>query len=109
MKRQSNLLSIFLEALHSKKKVQVRFFSKEDNRPILRICAPMDYGPSRRSKDKSDRFHFWDFTSDTKSHTLSLPPIQIIGIEISSESFNPSEFVKWKPKWFVKRDWGDYS
>ncbi len=55
----------FLEALHTKKRVRVKFYSKEDASVIDRVCAPMDIGPSTRAKDKSNRFHFWDFTSDS--------------------------------------------
>ena len=109
MKKKSDIEMIFLEALHGKRKARVEFYSMEDKRQIERICAPMDFGPSRRSKDQSNRFHLWDFTSDTKSHTLSLIPDQIKSIEIMPDSFDPSEFVSWKPRWFVPRDWGAYS
>ena len=40
----------FIEALHAQKKVRVKFLSKEDKSSITRVCAPMDYGPSRRAK-----------------------------------------------------------
>ena len=99
----------FLNALHGKYQVKVKFYSKEDGRSIVRVCAPIDYGPSRRSKDKSNRFHFWDFTSDVGGHTLSLLPSQVQSINILSDPFNPSDFVRWRPKWKVPRDWGPYS
>lgn len=107
--KQSDIKTQFFDALHAMRKIQVIFFPKEDNKRIVRICAPMDYGPSRRSKDKSDRYHLWDFTSDVKGHTLSLSPSQIISIELLPELFAPIEFVTWKPNWIVKRDWGIYS
>jgi len=107
--KQSDIKTQFFDALHAMRKIQVIFFPKEDNKRIVRICAPMDYAPSRRSKDKSDRYHLWDFTSDVKGHTLSLSPSQIISIELLPELFAPIEFVTWKPNWIVKRDWGIYS
>jgi len=107
--QEEDLKAQFLEALHGKNKVRVEFYSKEDERSIARVCAPMDYGPSRRAKDRSNRFHFWDFTSDVGSHTLSLLPLQVQSIEILSADFDPSDFVKWKPKWIIPRDWGPYS
>jgi hypothetical protein len=76
---------------------------------LSRVCAPMDYGPSRRGKDPSDRFHLWDFTSDTIAHTLSLKPEQVVSIELLPDTFDPSEFVTWKPNWIVPRDWGVHS
>jgi len=72
----------------------------------------MDYGPSRRTKDNIDRFHFWDYKSDKKQHTLSLPLEQIKSLEILEETFDPSEFITWdvkKSHWFIKRNWDDYS
>jgi len=102
----------FITAIHSRKKVRVSFFSKEDSSTLVRKCAPMDYGPSRRSREKNDRYHFWDYESDTKVHTLSLNPQQVRRIEILDETFEPSEFITWDTKqspWFIKRDWDIYS
>lgn len=99
----------FVGAIRSKKKVRLTFFSKEDGKRLTRVCAPMDYGPSKRAHDKSDRFHFWDYESDTRSHTLSLKRDQIVGIEVLADAFEPSDFVTWKANWIVPRDWGAFS
>ena len=102
----------FLSAIHGRKKIRVTFFSKEDGCDLVRKCAPMDLGPSRRTHDQSDRFHFWDYESDKRNHTLSLLPDQLRGIELLDESFDPSEFITWDTKaspWFVARDWGVHS
>ena len=102
----------FIAAIRAKKKVRVTFFSKEDRGILVRKCAPMDYGPSRKTKAKGDRYHVWDYESDAKEHSLSLKPGQIQRIEILEESFEPSEFVTWdigQTPWFVSRDWGIYS
>lgn len=104
--------SQFIDAIHSKNKLVVTFYSKEDGRSVTRSCAPMDYGPSRRAADKSDRFHFWDFESDVKNHVLSLLPQQVLSLDLAPQSFIPSEFVTWDTKkspWFVVRDWGIHS
>lgn len=99
----------FIASIHSKSKIRVTFFSKEDGHALSRVCAPMDFGPSRRAADKSDRFHMWDYESDTKNHTLSLLPDQIQSIEVLPEHFDPAEFITWQTNWFVLRDWGQYS
>jgi hypothetical protein len=99
----------FINAIHSKNKIKVKFYSKEDGRNLVRLCAPMDFGPSRRAHNKSDRFHMWDYESDQKNHALGLLPEQIVNIEIQSENFHPGEFVTWQPNWFTPRDWGTYS
>jgi len=69
----------------------------------------MDFAPSSRAKNKADRFHFWDYESDTKNHTLSLLPEQIMNMEFTDIDFNPSEFVEWTPNWTIERDWGEFS
>lgn len=100
----------FVAAIHSKQKVRVTFYSKEDQALLVRTCAPMDYGPSRRAiADKGDRFHFWDYDSDERKHTLSLLPDQVKSIEVLAQSFDPAEFVTWETNWLVARDWGQFS
>jgi len=72
----------------------------------------MDFGPSRRAADKSDRYHLWDFESDTKNHVLSLLPEQVKTIVVDEETFEPSAFITWdtqKSTWYVERDWDNYS
>lgn len=102
----------FVDAIRNKNKVRIRFYSKDDGRFLERVCAPMDYGPSRRAHNKSDRYHLWDFESDKVNHTLSLLPNQIDNMEVLEEHFDPAEFVTWDTTsrpWFVERNWGQYS
>lgn len=99
----------FIDAIHRRKKIQLSFYSQEDGRVITRLTAPMDYGPSRRAHDKSDRFHFWDYESDKKNHVLSLLPDAIRSLTVVDDSFEPAEFITWKTDWFIPRDWGIYS
>lgn len=103
------VVSSFVQAIHDKKMIELAFFSKEDGRILIRKCAPMDLGPSRRAHDQSDRIHVWDYESDTVNHTLSLKPEQISSIRVLDETFEPGDFVKWTPRWFVRRNWGMYS
>lgn len=102
----------FISAIHTKQKVQLTFFSKEDASTLVRTCAPMDFGPSRRAKDQRDRFHFWDYDSDSQRHTLSLLPEQVIEIAPLTTYFDPGDFISWSvaaSPWFVPRDWGIHS
>lgn len=99
----------FVTAIHSKKKLKLTFFSKQDRGQLIRMCAPMDFGPSRRAKNKLDHYHFWDYESDTQNHVLSLPPEQIVQMQSTEESFDPIEFITWDLKeapWFLQRNWG---
>jgi hypothetical protein len=101
--------NVFIDGIIGMKKVTLNFFSKEDGRVLTRLCAPMDFGPSRRAKDKSDRYHFWDYESDTRNHVLSLVPGQVQSIDATDEQFEPLEFMTWPPNWFYARDWGQFS
>jgi hypothetical protein len=103
--------SVFIDAIIQKKRVRVFFFHEEDGVRTSRLCAPMDYGPSRRASDRSDRYHFWDYETEN-AHVMSRLPEAIETIEESGEDFDPSEFVTWdltKSPWFVTRNWGPFS
>lgn len=104
----------FISGIEGRTKVVLTFVSKEDfGLQLTRTCAPMDFGPSRRAKDQSDRYHFWDYDSDSLGgrHTLSLRPEQVVSIETTAEPFEPAEFVTWGAPygWFWPRDWGEFS
>lgn len=99
----------FLRAIQDKKKIRLTFISKQDGHEITRICAPMDYGPKRLANNQSDRYHLWDYESDSRHHILSLLPERIVEMEVLAEEFEPEEFVAWPTNWFFKRDWGHYS
>lgn len=100
---------IFLEAIHEKKQITVRFNSKSKG-IITRKCIPFDFGPSRRNlKVNPDRYHMYDLDSPDGKHTLGITEDQIISIEKSDLDFNPSDYVNWRPNWFIARDWGAQS
>lgn len=99
----------FVSGIREQTKIMLTFFSKEDRSQLVRTCAPMDFGPSRRARNPADRYHFWDYDSDTRTHVLSLLPEQVISIQLIAESFDPGEFITWNPQWFLPRDWGAYS
>ncbi|CAL2082927.1 hypothetical protein [Tenacibaculum dicentrarchi] len=102
---------LFINAIHNKQKIKVTFFAKKYNEDITRICAPMDFGMSqgKNTKDKSEKYHLWDFESSSGGHTLPLKPDVIKNIEVLDINFEPSEFVTWNANWIVSRDWGQFS
>jgi hypothetical protein len=109
MPTTDEILEVFTSAIHEKKKVEVRFDAHKYGDDIVRICAPMDYGPHARYKDGISRFHFWNYRGPNGAHTMPVEPAYIISIKKSEENFEPSEFVTWTPRWHIPRDWGVYS
>lgn len=99
----------FINAIHDKKKLKIVFYSEEDNALLERICAPMDYAAGTRIKDGVPRYWVWDFNSDTKNHTLPLRDGRIKSIIVLEETFDPSDFITWLPKWAIARDWDKFS
>lgn len=98
----------FVYAIYNKVMLNITFNSCEKG-VITRKCVPYDYGPSKKYKDGIDRYHFEDLDSPSGSHVVSIKPEQIVRIEITNETFEPGDYVKWKPNWYLKRDWGKYS
>lgn len=100
--------SLFIQSINQKLIIQLTF--KLVGKGILkRKCIPFDFGPSRRFRDKSQRYHFLVLDGPEGRHNLSILPMQIVKIELTKKHFNPANYIKWKPKWFVKRNWGVYS
>jgi hypothetical protein len=110
MKLQNH--SDIIDAIVELHEVEVQFMSREDGGAILtRRCAPMDYAPSSRARDKTPRYHFWDFESDGPgNHTLSLLADQIVAVKVLDSTFDPADFVTWTTTWTVPRTtWGQHS
>jgi len=100
---------IFISAIHGKNKLHVIFYSQKDGIQVARVSAPMDFGPKANDASQIDRYHFWDFTSPSGPHTESLEASQIQSISQLDETFDPADFVKWRPNWHIQRDWGRFS
>ena len=103
---------IFIKSIHSRRQVRVTFVRRRDSTRQTRLCAPMDFGPRRKSRDISDRYHFWDYEGESGPHVSSLMPDQVLRIETTEFTFDPADFVTWdlrESPWFVARDWGRFS
>lgn len=104
-----NQHDVFIDAIHTKKKLKIRFYSEEDRGYIERVCAPMDYAAGKRIHDGIPRYWVWDFESDKANHTLPLRAERIEWMNDAGEVFDPASFVSWPPKWVIARNWGQHS
>jgi hypothetical protein len=96
----------FIEAVHAKHKVCVRFYSAADSGVVDRVCAPLDYGTGGKFKDGLNRYLFWDYTSNAEPRVLGLVPQQITDLRVLGEAFDPGQLATGIPHWNVLRDWG---
>ena len=96
----------FIEAIHAKKKVNVRFYSKADSGVVDLVCAPMDYGAVGEVQDGVNRYSLWDYSSNNGSHRLIFLSDQILDLSVLGTAFDPAEFSVPPPVWAIPRDWG---
>ena len=99
----------FIEAIHEKKKVWVKFYSTADNGVLEHVCAPLDYGPGGETPAGLHRYWLWDYTSKTGSQMLGLAPQQIVDLQILGEVFAPAEFGVEPWPWAIPRDWNSHA
>ncbi len=72
----------------------------------VKVCAPIDYNPGRRTKDKLPLYYFVCFEEDNSNYALGLSANQIVNMELTKERFNPAEFDSYGANWFLARDKG---
>lgn len=102
----------FLDAIASKQKLSVRFFSKKENRERTRICAALDYGPLRGASDIAPRYQLWDLEGKRKPLNIAVLAEDLLAVTPLEETFDPADIITWafKPNaWHVPRDWGAFS
>jgi hypothetical protein len=103
---------VFLDAIADKRRLSVTFKSRKDGREVVRVCAPLDYGPLRGGLDANPRYQLWDLEGRRKPLNIVLAADEIISITRLDETFDPAAIVTWAFKpgaWHVARDWAELS
>lgn len=93
----------FVDAIRDKKRVKVIFYSQEEKRFLVRVCAPIDYGMDAgvsATSSGAERLNFWDYegakegqNAGQATHTLSLRADQVRSMNVLDEFFDPNELV----------------
>ncbi len=102
----------FIAAIGRRQMVLIEYRSKKSGAFESRTCAPLDFGPLRRTADGIDRFHFWDYDGSRGGHVASIEAQQVTRVEVVGHNFDPSDIVTWDVRqspWHVERDWGSLS
>jgi hypothetical protein len=103
---------VFLDAIAAKRRLSVRFFNQKLGREMVRICAPLDFGPLRGGVDAAPRYQFWDLDGRRKPLNIPVLAADLVSMTLLDETFKPAEIITWafKPKaWLVPRDWAEFS
>jgi hypothetical protein len=103
---------VFLDALAAKRRLSVRFFNQKLGREMVRVCAPLDYGPLRGASDATPRYQFWDLEGRRKPLNLPVLAADLVSMTPLEETFDPAAIITWtfKPKaWHIPRDWAEFS
>lgn len=100
--RPSETVMSFLRAMRNKYIVYITHRTAQGTIRSLPV-APLDYGPSRMSADKTPKLHMWDISGN---HVLSLKLETILVCKpLPDETFEPQKIVTWEPNWHVLRNW----
>jgi hypothetical protein len=65
---------------------------------VIRQCAPLYFSRGRADNDESDCYYFWDFSAEEGNNFLALEPSEIIGIELTENSFSLEEIKRFRRK-----------
>jgi hypothetical protein len=104
--------ALFLDAIARKRRVSVRFFHRKEGRELVRVCAPLDFGPLRGALQPVDHYQLWDLEGKKKPHNLALLEGDILEMNALDETFEPADIITWAFKpgaWLVPRDWAEFS
>jgi len=82
---------IFVKAIRDKKRVKLTFLSNEHGDTGDGLFGPIFYSTSGGGDD-SGCYYLWNFESPTGNNFLSLPPSQILSMELTEEPFDLVEF-----------------
>jgi hypothetical protein len=105
---------LFLEALATRHRLSVRFFEMtgKARREVVRVCAPLDFGPLRGAVSRADVYQLWDLEAKRKPFNVVIAEADIVSMTPLDATFEPSKIITWafKPHaWHVPRDWAEFS
>jgi hypothetical protein len=104
--------AVFLDAIASRHRLSVTFFSRKEGKELVRVCAPLDFGPLRGAKEPADHYQLWDLEGKRKPLNIAVLPADVVKMTVLGETFDPAEIITWAFKpgaWRIARDWGQFS
>jgi len=85
----------FIDAIRDKKQVKVIYYSQEQKRFLVKVCAPVDYGMEAGLDTAEERLHFVELNErqEGQGSTLSLRADQVRGLDVLDDFFDPTELT----------------
>ena len=83
---------VFIQAIKDKKKVLIKHRNDTGRDASTKVCRPLFYIPGNR-QDSCAQYYFWDGKRNGKGDIFWVAPAQIVSIEPTQESFDPSGFT----------------
>jgi hypothetical protein len=83
---------IFIQAVTNRKKVILTYYSGIKKFYLTVICVPLRYSLPD-SNGGPENYYFWDEVADIGKRLLELSPSQMVLMQISDETYNPSDFI----------------
>jgi hypothetical protein len=94
---------IFIQAIKDKKKVIIEQLNDSDREKRTKVCRPLFYIPAS-SQDGCAHYYFWDGERGEKGNIFWVTPAQIVSIEPTQQSFDPSGFTLMSDEELPRRD-----
>ena len=92
MKEKQGTKEAFTRARKETKKVLLTYFSGEFSLFLTKLCIPIQHVHSLTEYD-NDFYYFWDEQGDVGDRLFGLMPSDIVYLELSDDSFDPSDYI----------------
>jgi hypothetical protein len=79
--------------MEQKRRLKLTFIGEKNLRNIVRECAPLHYSKGQVEGDDLDSYYIWNFEAPRDSNFMSLPPSQIVKMELAEGEFNVEDFT----------------
>jgi len=93
----------FIQAIEDSKKVVIKHRNNAGRKERTKICRPLFYIPVGGQND-SAHYYFWDSEKGETGNIFWATPAQIISMEPTQESFEPSGFTLVRGEELSERD-----
>ncbi|MFO1446930.1 MAG: hypothetical protein U1F61_02035 [Opitutaceae bacterium] len=97
--------SQFIDAIRTRERIRLSFYSLPDAGTVDHECAPLDYGPEPGGGDPLNQYWVWDYNATPGKYLIGLNPDQIVSCQVLGLGFDPLLMELGARAWSVPRAW----